>query len=68
MQEKAAFQQARVATNMLQDENVKASQWASHSSYLNSKGNLWVIIGRRVFYGGRQFETIAVLKACIEEV
>lgn len=68
MQDGASIHTAHVTQNWLNQRNIPVLQWPARSPDLNPIENLWGILARRVYGGGRQFGTKDELIARIEEV
>ena len=65
-QDNAPCHRALNTRRWLQDRNIATMDWPSRSPDLNPIENLWGILVRAVYASGRQFSTIAELKAAIK--
>ena len=63
----ASIHSAKYTKEWLRVRNFEVLQWPSCSPDLNPIENLWGIITKQVYNGGRQFKTVLELKKCIKE-
>jgi transposase len=56
---------ARSTLQWLQDRNIQVMPWPAYSPDLNPIENLWGVLVRRIYEGGKQFNTIEELKTDI---
>lgn len=66
-QDNAPIHNARVVKSWIQSEDVELLTWPPYSPDLNIMENAWGRLSRKVYEGGRQFETVEDLKAGIQE-
>ncbi len=66
-QDNAPIHTAKTTKNWFQQKNIEVLSWPAKSPDLNPIENLWGILARRVYEGGRQFETVAELKGAIRK-
>ena len=64
-QDNAPCHRARNTIQWLTDHGIKVMEWPALSPDLNPIENLWGILARKVYSGGKQYETTAELKEAI---
>ena len=64
-QDNAPCHRAQSTQRWMADSGINVMSWPSRSPDLNPIENLWGILVRAVYAGGRQFSTVAELKAAI---
>lgn len=71
-QDNARCHIARSTIDWLKDKNLEIMEWPAYSPDLNPIENLWGVLARRVYAGGKQFSSIEYLKIsvirCWEEI
>lgn len=66
-QDNAAIHVSREAIDWFEEKDVPLLPWPARSPDLNPIENLWGILARRVYEGGRQFATMRELEAEVRE-
>lgn len=64
-QDNAPCHRAKTTKNWLEEKEIPLLEWPSRSPDLNPIENLWGLIARKVYEGGRQFDRINDLKTAI---
>jgi hypothetical protein len=71
-QDNARCHVARSTIDWLKDKNLEIMEWPAYSPDLNPIENLWGVLARHVYAGGKQFSSIDELKIsvirCWEEI
>jgi len=66
-QDYASIHTANGTTEWLLDNGIHTLEWAPKSPDMNPVENVWGILVRRIYEGGRQYQNVAQLKVAIEE-
>lgn len=66
-QDNCSFHTSKVTRKYFKDNNIRLFQWPSRSPDLSPIENVWGILVRYVYGGGRQFNTITDLKQTLIE-
>lgn len=66
-QDNAPIHIARVIKQRIKDQNVNLLEWPPYSPDINIIENIWGLLSRRVYEGGRQFEDSATLVEAIKK-
>lgn len=66
-QDNCSFHTSKVTRKYFKDNNIRLFQWPSRSPDLSPIENVWGILVRYVYGGGRQFNTITDLKQILLE-
>jgi hypothetical protein len=64
-QDNARCHVARSTIDWLKDKNLEIMEWPAYSPDLNPIENLWGVLSRRVYAGGKQFSSIEELKISV---
>jgi transposase len=65
-QDGASIHTSKASMAFLEEQGVQVLEWTPQSPDLNPIENMWSIMTRRVYHNGRQFNTVADLRAAIE--
>lgn len=66
-QDNAAIHVSRLSKSWFESKNLTVLEWPARSPDLNPIENLWGILARRVYEGGRQFATVHELRSAVTE-
>lgn len=66
-QDNAAIHVSKKTMSWFSERNIRVMEWPARSPDLNPVENLWGILARRVYSGGRQFGTVSALQKCVRE-
>lgn len=66
-QDNAAIHVSKKSMAWFSDRNIQVMNWPARSPDLNPIENLWGILARRVYSGGRQFGTVRELQTCVRD-
>lgn len=66
-QDNAPIHSAKRTKEFFASKNIPVLKWPAVSPDLNPMENLWSILSKQVYKGGRQFDTLLQLKKAIQE-